>query len=492
MVGGMDKMAFHGVLSRVPFVASCVVQSALRALGDGASIRYTRYLKILAPFGSEWARSRDSTHGAQVPDETRMVSTFPVAGVSGLRRSFFGRPSGNDGDRLRVLNSRRPQRLPDEKVSLDEMPDRLTDRKDREGTVQLAEPGQWALRETAFLSNLSQGGLFVRTTEPKPVGSLLFFKMKVNEIEARGYAEVRWCRGYEGKGIYPGMGLKFLEVDEVSRSAIDQMLDSGEFNEARDSIEPPNLPVDESPLMALMRESIEGEPSIGLEIPEKVPRRRVRRWPVYSGILFLMILGVGASYLFVTDTVGGDDLSQTVLEETSFEGAEILEIETKWDLKGTVSPDRQAEDGSTSGEPDSAMLEEPAASEVEEGSTVNSLSHSAYETLLSLDWTTESSGTEVILRLDGSVVDIRTHRFWDTHSKYVIYLTQARSIYHPFFNKVSSNELDQVRVGWQGKGGLHVVFDLTDPRVKVKTLVEGSSIRVKLSLGQDGDAKDPN
>lgn len=88
-----------------------------------------------------------------------------------------------------------------------------------------------ALRGQVFFGhavNLSKTGLFVQTTNPKPVG----FKAKIRfelpkagqKIEAM--AEVVRNQEFTGqKGVQPGMGLKFVDLSIEAQEIIEKFVD---------------------------------------------------------------------------------------------------------------------------------------------------------------------------------------------------------------------------------------------------------------------------
>jgi molecular chaperone DnaK len=80
-----------------------------------------------------------------------------------------------------------------------------------------------------FASNVSRGGVFIRTCEPKPVGTLLSFELRLHGGEAvvKGQGIVRWIQP-ENRGplppTAPGMGVQFLDLDERSRALVERMV----------------------------------------------------------------------------------------------------------------------------------------------------------------------------------------------------------------------------------------------------------------------------
>lgn len=84
-----------------------------------------------------------------------------------------------------------------------------------------------------FLENLSVGGVFIATHRLKPVGSEIEISINLPDREepVRGVGEVRWIREYhENSDVSPGMGVKFVKLENGADEAIT------EFLEARDPL----------------------------------------------------------------------------------------------------------------------------------------------------------------------------------------------------------------------------------------------------------------
>ncbi len=75
----------------------------------------------------------------------------------------------------------------------------------------------------ARIGNLSEGGLFLRTSTPLERGSRAVLRFGSDQaVEA--HARVVWAR-VEGQGGPPGMGLEFETVDEGAKQAIRQIIE---------------------------------------------------------------------------------------------------------------------------------------------------------------------------------------------------------------------------------------------------------------------------
>ena len=81
-----------------------------------------------------------------------------------------------------------------------------------------------------YATNLSDGGMFIRSREPKPVGTELKFRVEIanGERVLQGTGVVRWVRSPDDPSGAPGMGVQFETLDEASRALVDRMLASGE------------------------------------------------------------------------------------------------------------------------------------------------------------------------------------------------------------------------------------------------------------------------
>ncbi len=73
-------------------------------------------------------------------------------------------------------------------------------------------------RFLGYIANLSETGVFVQCSNPRPVGSYLCLLLQLPEAPNRQLlcsAEIVWTRGYAGRcGPCQGMGLRFIELGE--------------------------------------------------------------------------------------------------------------------------------------------------------------------------------------------------------------------------------------------------------------------------------------
>ncbi|RYZ35767.1 MAG: TIGR02266 family protein [Myxococcaceae bacterium] len=102
---------------------------------------------------------------------------------------------------------------------------RTTDRKSVGLLVKLKHESVGSFTEE-FATNLSPGGMFIRSRTPQPVGTPVRFEVQIaNGVRVlQGSATVRWVREVNDPAGPPGMGLQFLELDTPSRALVELML----------------------------------------------------------------------------------------------------------------------------------------------------------------------------------------------------------------------------------------------------------------------------
>lgn len=76
--------------------------------------------------------------------------------------------------------------------------------------------------------NLSAGGIFIRTNEPKPEGSIIYLQFSLKDgsrlIEGMGRVVRVNPPGVAGRAA--GMGIEFLNFDEASTQLIEEIVSS--------------------------------------------------------------------------------------------------------------------------------------------------------------------------------------------------------------------------------------------------------------------------
>ncbi|MFL5320100.1 MAG: TIGR02266 family protein [Myxococcaceae bacterium] len=77
-----------------------------------------------------------------------------------------------------------------------------------------------------YATNLSPGGMFIRSRQPQPVGTRVKFEVQIagGVRVMRGSAVVKWVRGAGDPAGAPGMGIQFDELDPATRALVDRMV----------------------------------------------------------------------------------------------------------------------------------------------------------------------------------------------------------------------------------------------------------------------------
>ena len=79
-----------------------------------------------------------------------------------------------------------------------------------------------------YSANVSTTGMFVKTTSPKPVGSIFIFEVWLGDERklVHGLGEVVWVRDKdEAPDRSAGMGVTYLKLDDESRKAIGRVVE---------------------------------------------------------------------------------------------------------------------------------------------------------------------------------------------------------------------------------------------------------------------------
>src|SRR5690606_33817579 len=136
---------------------------------------------------------------------------------------------------------------PIDRDTMTDAPQRTQDRKSVALLVQLKHPDVGTFAEQ-WATNLSPGGMFIRTRKPQAVGTRLRFEVKIagGVRVMRGLAEVRWVRHEGDPAGPPGMGLSFSGLDPTTQQLVDRMLKSSPRG-AEGAEEPPSATPAPSP-----------------------------------------------------------------------------------------------------------------------------------------------------------------------------------------------------------------------------------------------------
>lgn len=86
-------------------------------------------------------------------------------------------------------------------------------------------------RFLGYLANVSETGVFVQCSNPRPVGTRLALQLRLPGLDQRlvcRTAEIVWTRRFansdEGS---PGMGMRFVEIDPEARATLRRFCDEG-------------------------------------------------------------------------------------------------------------------------------------------------------------------------------------------------------------------------------------------------------------------------
>ncbi len=78
-----------------------------------------------------------------------------------------------------------------------------------------------------YSADISLGGMFIRTEDPRPVGSMIYlqFALKDGSTLIEGLGRVVHVNA-PGEGRTPGMGVEFLNFDDESKAFIEELVAS--------------------------------------------------------------------------------------------------------------------------------------------------------------------------------------------------------------------------------------------------------------------------
>lgn len=402
-------------------------------------------------------------------------------------------------------------------------------RVDLDGEVSLKfkeHPGFFEERS----ANLSPGGMFIRSTEPQPPGTVFDFELTL-EGEPRlihGIGEVAWAREVdEGFDRPPGMGVRFLSLEPESRALIERLV-AERLEETEESPAPPGW---------LGTPAAAGGPERGAETgndpaaepdaddePPAVPqmpgpspyayarsyrgsgvsRETRRRGPLLAVLLALALLVAlaAAFFLLFPETAmrlllgegGGGDEPGEVVEVVAGDEAEpepVVPVEPspEADPGAAEAPPEEAEEAEDEMgffEPPAeapAPPPEPAPAPPPPAAPASDEDGRAFTRVLNLIW--EPRGDEVLVTvfLDGPIEEweYTVTRLNDPPRALVV----IRGVTRPFPRAeipVGTELVERLRVGFhpeRPRSELHVVVDLADPGADlVRSEAEGQELRL--------------
>lgn len=92
--------------------------------------------------------------------------------------------------------------------------------------------------ESAYFDNISRGGLFILTNDPLPLGRKVRLKfaialhskhadrVELHPIDVHGEVIRMIVEEESGRGLTPGMGVRFVDISEKMQQTIDMMVKS--------------------------------------------------------------------------------------------------------------------------------------------------------------------------------------------------------------------------------------------------------------------------
>lgn len=134
--------------------------------------------------------------------------------------------------------------------------------------LAFADVGEFVDR---YATNIGDGGIFIRSRDPRPVGTRLSFELRLRggEIAFAGEGLVRWVQTLDAKGLgTPGMGIQFDQLTDESRAVLEQILKSRDEGSPGpiDGADPTRWrPLDEFPTPVTEFEPVETQPPPVLE-----------------------------------------------------------------------------------------------------------------------------------------------------------------------------------------------------------------------------------
>jgi len=115
-----------------------------------------------------------------------------------------------------------------------------------------------------YSADISKGGIFIKSKQPMPPGTLLKFEfqLKDNSPLIQGVGRVVWKRDPESEGwdLPPGMGIKFIKMDERSRAVVERIVSGKEIVDEGDG-PPRGTPVERGERPSIITGHPEAPPS---------------------------------------------------------------------------------------------------------------------------------------------------------------------------------------------------------------------------------------
>lgn len=375
-----------------------------------------------------------------------------------------------------------------------------------------------------YSSNISQGGMFIRTLSSEPVGTILDFGFRLGDgyelIHGRG--EVVWVREQDESPERPaGMGIRFLDLNQESRELIRMMVENfvqqggTPFDVAAEEAQAPPLPAPPAPepVAAPVQEDL---PALDLE-PEAEPEPPPARaeppalpesgWPSFEPV-FEPAPTPAPSYLRARPGFAAVEsptpsrrrrwilplLGLAVLAAVGFSQQDRLRS-----LISPAPPPPPAVPGAApapaappAAEPAAVPVDSEPPAEVSAPETSEAPQEPAVAAgpaatrVQSITWEHIAGGTEIVIQGDGLIrsESYRHTRIDGGAPRELVRLIGIQAAYPKSEIPVATLQVRRIRIGYHQETSppeLHVVVDLAGPRVQV-TLLEEENRQLRIRL----------
>lgn len=220
------------------------------------------------------------------------------------------------------------------------------------------------------IANIGMAGMFVCADSPMPPGTLMHFELRPAENwrTLRGRGRVVWSRQHASKGQPTGMGVRFVELEDLARRGVRWMIETYQEDEAR--------PFETWRVPERFARSGAGRPAADVLSTQEIPpleggdRRRTTPWlAVAAGIVALAMVG------WLAFDSGGRSAPRTATPAADATATDATATDAASDAPAAVLP----ADGATAAErqearggeaPPAPTVAEPPTAAVAEPSTV--------------------------------------------------------------------------------------------------------------------------
>jgi len=349
---------------------------------------------------------------------------------------------------------------------------------------------------TELSENISMGGMFLRTADPPPPGTLFDFELNLEEEGPliQGIAEVVWIREQtEGPRHPAGMGVRFLELAPGSRALIYQVVDEHivaggepfELDRAAPAVPPePGLETPDpgsravragsyAVLASPQRKQVDGSFRARRAGGLEGLRHGSRRFALPAGAVLLVGLGALAVFWSLPD----GETEPNAPSSTAEARADATEVRGSpgRDRLDTVVPDavelgEKAATGREGATPEETLGPAPEPTTRTPTPPSSTPPEVPPATVLEdVTWRRQGDALVVTLIADGALLDERWDRFRMDRGtpREVVRIRGIRERHRPSI-PVGEPELLRIRTGHHrtARGDeLHVVLDLGSPRV---------------------------